>query len=64
MSANRPKGTEEDVAEVVARWTGIPVKRIHESDMEKAPPYRRRASQEGSRSRGCYKVHSQSHKKV
>ena len=35
MSANRPKVTEEDVAEVVARWTGIPVKRIHESDMEK-----------------------------
>ena len=31
MSANRPKVTEEDVAEVVARWTGIPVKRIHES---------------------------------
>ncbi len=35
MSANRPKVTEEDVAEVVARWTGIPVKRIHENDMEK-----------------------------
>ena len=35
MSANRPKVTEEDVAEVVARWTSIPVKRIHESDMEK-----------------------------
>ena len=31
----RPKFTEEDVAEVVARWTGIPEKRIHESDMEK-----------------------------
>ncbi|RME09589.1 MAG: ATP-dependent Clp protease ATP-binding subunit, partial [Aquificota bacterium] len=35
MAANRPKVTEEDVAEVVARWTGIPVKRIHENDMEK-----------------------------
>ena len=44
MSANRPKVTEEDVAEVVARWTSIPVKRKHESDKEKTPPYRRRAS--------------------
>ena len=35
MSANRPKVTDEDVAEVVARGTGIPVKRIHESDREK-----------------------------
>ncbi|MFN7065700.1 MAG: ATP-dependent Clp protease ATP-binding subunit [Aquificaceae bacterium] len=35
MAVNRPKVTEEDVADVVARWTGIPVKRIHESDMEK-----------------------------
>lgn len=35
MAHNRPKVTEEDVAEVVARWTGIPVKRVHESDMEK-----------------------------
>jgi ATP-dependent Clp protease ATP-binding subunit ClpC len=26
MLKNRPKVTEEDVAEVVARWTGIPVK--------------------------------------
>jgi len=31
----RPKVTEEDVAEVVARWTGIPVKRVHESDTQK-----------------------------
>ncbi|SHK39474.1 ATP-dependent Clp protease ATP-binding subunit [Thermocrinis minervae] len=35
MSKNRPKVTEEDVAEVVARWTGIPVKRVHEDDMQK-----------------------------
>ncbi|HIP43137.1 MAG TPA: ATP-dependent Clp protease ATP-binding subunit [Aquifex aeolicus] len=35
LEKNRPKVTEEDVAEVVARWTGIPVKRIHESDAEK-----------------------------
>ncbi|MFN3813509.1 MAG: ATP-dependent Clp protease ATP-binding subunit, partial [Aquificaceae bacterium] len=35
ISRNRPKVTEEDVAEVVSRWTGIPVKRVHESDMEK-----------------------------
>ncbi len=35
MEKNRPKVTAEDVAEVVARWTGIPVKRVHESDMEK-----------------------------
>ncbi|MCX7989374.1 MAG: ATP-dependent Clp protease ATP-binding subunit, partial [Aquificaceae bacterium] len=35
VSTNKPKVTEEDVAEVVARWTGIPVRRIHESDMEK-----------------------------
>jgi len=32
---NRPKVTEEDVAEVVARWTGIPVKRVQESDTQK-----------------------------
>ena len=31
----KPKVTEEDVAEVVARWTGIPVKRVHESDTQK-----------------------------
>ncbi len=35
IESNRPKVTEEDIAEVVARWTGIPVKRVHESDMEK-----------------------------
>ena len=35
MEKNRPKVTSEDVAEVVARWTGIPVRRVHESDMEK-----------------------------
>ncbi|RLJ71059.1 ATP-dependent Clp protease ATP-binding subunit ClpC [Hydrogenivirga caldilitoris] len=35
IEKNRPKVTAEDVAEVVARWTGIPVKRVHESDMEK-----------------------------
>ncbi len=35
MEKDRPKVTAEDVAEVVARWTGIPVKRVHESDMEK-----------------------------
>ncbi|WP_457601667.1 ATP-dependent Clp protease ATP-binding subunit [Hydrogenivirga sp.] len=35
MEKNRPKVTAEDVAEVVARWTGIPVRRVHESDMEK-----------------------------
>ena len=35
MEKDRPKVTAEDVAEVVARWTGIPVRRVHESDMEK-----------------------------
>ncbi len=35
MEKDRPKVTPEDVAEVVARWTGIPVRRVHESDMEK-----------------------------
>ena len=35
MEKDRPRVTAEDVAEVVARWTGIPVKRVHESDMEK-----------------------------
>lgn len=35
MEKNRPKVTDEDVAEVVARWTGVPVKRVHESDAEK-----------------------------
>ncbi|WP_461829722.1 ATP-dependent Clp protease ATP-binding subunit [Aquifex sp.] len=35
MEKHRPKVTEEDVAEVVSRWTGVPVKRIHESDAEK-----------------------------
>ena len=35
MEKNKPKVTAEDVAEVVARWTGIPVRRVHESDMEK-----------------------------
>ncbi|HIC97209.1 MAG TPA: ATP-dependent Clp protease ATP-binding subunit, partial [Aquificaceae bacterium] len=35
MEKNKPKVTPEDVAEVVARWTGIPVRRVHESDMEK-----------------------------
>ncbi|GBC88789.1 MAG: ATP-dependent Clp protease ATP-binding subunit [Hydrogenobacter thermophilus] len=35
IAKNRPQVTEEDVAEVVSRWTGIPVKRVHESDMEK-----------------------------
>ncbi len=35
MEKEKPKVTVEDVAEVVSRWTGIPVKRVHESDMEK-----------------------------
>ena len=35
MSQNKPKVVSEDVAEVVARWTGVPVKRVHESDVEK-----------------------------
>jgi ATP-dependent Clp protease ATP-binding subunit ClpC len=35
MLKHKPKVTEEDVAEVVARWTGIPVKRVHESDTQK-----------------------------
>ncbi len=35
MEKDKPKVTAEDVAEVVARWTGIPVRRVHESDMEK-----------------------------
>ncbi len=35
IEKDRPKVTAEDVAEVVARWTGIPVRRVHESDMEK-----------------------------
>jgi ATP-dependent Clp protease ATP-binding subunit ClpC len=35
MLKHRPKVTEEDIAEVVARWTGIPVKRVHESDTQK-----------------------------
>ncbi len=35
IEKDKPRVTAEDVAEVVARWTGIPVKRVHESDMEK-----------------------------
>ncbi len=35
MERNKPKVTGEDIAEVVSRWTGIPVRRVHESDMEK-----------------------------
>ncbi len=35
MLQNRPKVTQEDIAEVISKWTGIPVKRVHESDMEK-----------------------------
>ena len=35
MEKDKPRVTAEDVAEVVARWTGIPVRRVHESDMEK-----------------------------
>ncbi len=35
MEKNKPKVTAEDMAEVVSRWTGIPVKRVHESDIEK-----------------------------
>ncbi|MEN3033507.1 MAG: ATP-dependent Clp protease ATP-binding subunit [Aquificaceae bacterium] len=35
MTATRPKVTQEDVAEVVSVWTGIPLRRIHESDMQK-----------------------------
>lgn len=32
---NRPKVTEKDIAEVVARWTGIPIARLTESNKEK-----------------------------
>jgi len=35
IEKDKPRVTAEDVAEVVARWTGIPVRRVHESDMEK-----------------------------
>lgn len=35
ITSTRPKVTQEDVAEVVSVWTGIPLKRIHESDMQK-----------------------------
>ncbi len=35
IAKNKPKVVPEDVAEVVARWTGVPVKRVHESDVEK-----------------------------
>ncbi|MCS7083523.1 MAG: ATP-dependent Clp protease ATP-binding subunit, partial [Aquificaceae bacterium] len=35
LTSTRPKVTQEDVAEVVSVWTGVPLKRIHESDMQK-----------------------------
>ncbi|MEZ0322703.1 MAG: ATP-dependent Clp protease ATP-binding subunit [Hydrogenothermaceae bacterium] len=34
-SKNRPKVTEKDIAEVVAKWTGIPIARLTESNKEK-----------------------------
>ncbi|MEJ5172478.1 MAG: ATP-dependent Clp protease ATP-binding subunit [Hydrogenothermaceae bacterium] len=34
-SKNRPKVTERDIAEVVAKWTGIPIARLTESNKEK-----------------------------
>ena len=42
---------EEDIAEVVARWTGIPVSRLHGGrDAEAAPP-RGRSCTSGSSAR-------------
>jgi ATP-dependent Clp protease ATP-binding subunit ClpB len=35
----------EDIAEVISRWTGIPVKRMLQSEREKTSPPRRRAAQ-------------------
>ncbi len=35
LNKERPKVEEEHVAEVVSRWTGIPVKRMSQSDAEK-----------------------------
>ena len=39
--------SEEDVAEVVARWTGIPVSKLMEGETEKAGPTRRAPSPAG-----------------
>ncbi len=35
LKKNRPKVTVDDVAEVISRWTGIPVKRLTETEMQK-----------------------------
>ncbi len=35
LKKNRPKVTVDDVAEVISRWTGIPVKRLTETEVEK-----------------------------
>jgi ATP-dependent Clp protease ATP-binding subunit ClpC len=35
LKKNRPKVTVDDVAEVISRWTGIPVNRLTETEMEK-----------------------------
>jgi len=35
LKKNKPKVTVDDVAEVISRWTGVPVKRLTQSDIEK-----------------------------
>ncbi len=35
MKESKPKVTEKDIAEVIARWTGIPIARLTESNKEK-----------------------------
>jgi len=35
LSKDKPKVTVDDVAEVISRWSGVPVKRLTETEMEK-----------------------------
>jgi len=35
LEKNRPKVTVDDVAEVISRWTGVPVKRLTQTEAEK-----------------------------
>ena len=45
----KPVVTEEDIAEVVSMWTGIPVARIASEESAAAAPDGRRAAQQGDR---------------
>ena len=40
---------EEDVAEIVAKWTGVPVSRLMEGEMQQARPHGGRAARPGHR---------------